>query len=93
MIVITDLYKWGGPVESVVLESVTWGTHLLEGTLILNAFGSNKNPAVSEGQLLHRCASELLEEPPSLIVQPETKWELKVNISYLKKRRRQVLLT
>lgn len=73
------------------LGSVTWGTHLLEGTLIFNAFGSNKNPAVSEGQLLHRWAPQLLKQPPSLIVHPVTKGELKVNIGFLKKRRRQVL--
>lgn len=62
------------------LASVSWGTHLLKRTFILDAFGSNKYPAVSEGQLLHRWAPKLVEQPPSLFVHPV----MKVHISYFK---------
>lgn len=62
------------------LASVSWGTHLLKRTFILDAFGSNKYPAVSEGQLLYHWAPELREQPPSLLVHPV----MKAHISYLK---------
>lgn len=64
--------------------SVIWGTHLLKRTFILDAFGSNKHPAVSEGQILHCRAPELLEQPPSLIVHPVTRGEMKVNDGYIR---------
>lgn len=67
------------------LGSVPWRTHLLKRTLILNPFGSNKHPAVSEGQLLHCCAPELLEQLPSLLVHPVSRGELEVNIGYFKR--------
>lgn len=77
----SDSCRWGGADERVCcLASVSWGTHLLKRTFILDAFGSNKYPAVSEGQLLHRWAPELLEQPPSLVVHPV----MKVHISDLK---------
>ena len=44
------------------------GTYLLKGTLILNALGSNKHPAVSKGQLLYRCAPKLLKQSSRLVV-------------------------
>ncbi len=53
-------------------------TYLLKGTLILDALGSYKHPAVSEGQLLHCRASELFKQSARLVVQPVTGSENKV---------------
>lgn len=53
-------------------------TYLLKGTLILDALGSYKHPAVPEGQLLHCRAPELLKQPSGLVVHPVTRKEDKV---------------
>lgn len=42
--------------------------YLLKRALILDAFGSNKHPAVSESQLLCHCAPELLKQFPGLVI-------------------------
>lgn len=62
----------------VCSESIVTGTYLLKGTLILNALGSNKHPAVSKGQLLHCRAPKLLKQSAGLVVQSVTGSEDKV---------------
>lgn len=54
-------------------EVVDSWTYLLKRALILDAFGSNKHPAVSESQLLCHCAPELLKQFPSLVIHSATR--------------------
>lgn len=60
---------------SVCSALIVTVTYLLKGTLILNAFGPNKDPAVSKGQLFRHRAPKLLKQSPRLVVQPVTRSE------------------
>lgn len=53
------------PINQWLFESLMY---LLKRALILDAFGSNKHPAVSERQLLCHCAPELLKQFPRLVI-------------------------
>ena len=45
--------------------------YLFERTLVLDSLGSYKHPAVSEGELLHYCATQLLKQTTCLVIQPD----------------------